>query len=92
MEQNNLEQCYAMKFCVRLGEGATDTYEKIQTAFGNDSVSGAQVFPWHKDFVNGREKVEDEPRPGHPASEERSTNVDRVRAFIRQGRCLTIRI
>jgi hypothetical protein len=52
MEQNKFEQRYAIKFCVKLGEGAADTYEKIQEAFGNDSVSPAQVFRWHKDFVN----------------------------------------
>jgi hypothetical protein len=29
MEKKNVEQRHAIKFCVRLGEGATDTYEKI---------------------------------------------------------------
>jgi hypothetical protein len=44
MEKNNLEQHYAIKFCVKLGEGATDTYEKMQIVFGNDSLSHTQVF------------------------------------------------
>jgi hypothetical protein len=35
--------------------------------------------------------VEDEPRSGRPASLRTSTKVDRVRAFIRQDRRLTIR-
>jgi hypothetical protein len=52
LENNNLGQRYAIKFCVRLGEGATDTYGNIQKAFGNDFLSRAQVFRWHKDFVN----------------------------------------
>jgi hypothetical protein len=60
MEKNNLEQRYAIKFCVKLGEGATNTYEKIQKVFGNDSGSCAQVLWWHKDFVNGEKAVEDE--------------------------------
>jgi hypothetical protein len=58
--------------------------------FGNDSLSRAQVFRWHKDFVNGREMVEDEQRSGRPTSVRTNTNVDRVRAFIRQDRSLTI--
>jgi hypothetical protein len=33
--EKNLKRCYAMKFCVKLEEGATDTYEKIHKAFGN---------------------------------------------------------
>jgi hypothetical protein len=54
---NGPEQRYAIKFCLKLWEGATDTYEKIQKAFGNDSPSRAQVFRCHKYFVNGRETV-----------------------------------
>jgi hypothetical protein len=50
MENNNLEQRYAIKFCVKLGESATDAYETIQKAFDNDSLSRAQVFRWHKDL------------------------------------------
>jgi hypothetical protein len=61
MENNNLEERYEMKFCIKLGEGATNNYENTQKAFDNDSLSRAQVFRWHNDFVNGRETVEDEP-------------------------------
>jgi hypothetical protein len=44
MENHNLEQRYATKFCVKLREGATDACEKIQKAFGNDSLSITQYF------------------------------------------------
>jgi hypothetical protein len=46
--ENNLEQRYAIKFCVKLREGASYTYENIHKAFNNDSLSPAQVFQWHK--------------------------------------------
>jgi hypothetical protein len=61
MQKNNLEERHAIKFCVKLVEDTTDTCEKIQKAFGNDSPSRAQVFRWHEGFVNGRGTVEDEP-------------------------------
>jgi hypothetical protein len=48
------------------------------------------VFRYHEDFVNGRETAEDELRSGSPASVRTSTDVDRVRAFIRQDRRFTI--
>jgi hypothetical protein len=41
MEKNKLEECHAIMFCIKLGEGAIDTYENIQKAFGNNSVSRA---------------------------------------------------
>jgi hypothetical protein len=92
MESYNREQLHAIKFCDTLGEGTTYTYEKILKAFGNDSLSRAQVFRWHKDIVNGRETVGDEPRYGRPASVRTSTNVDRVRVFSRHDRRLIIRM
>jgi hypothetical protein len=44
METNNLEQSYAIKFCVQLQEGVTDTCAKIQKAFGNDSEYVLKYF------------------------------------------------
>ena len=58
----------AIKFCVKLGESATVTYEKLQRAYGEHSLSRAQVFRWHKSFLEGREQVEDEPRAGRPST------------------------
>jgi hypothetical protein len=92
METNNLERSYAIKFRDKLGEGVTNTYEKIKKVFGNDSLSRAQVFRWHKVFVIGREKVEDERQSGRPTSARASKNVDRVRAFIHQDQRLMIRM
>jgi hypothetical protein len=72
---------------VKLRDDATITCERIQKAFGNDSLLRAHIFWWQKDSVNGRETVEDEPR-----SVRSSTSIDFVRAFIRQDRCFTIRM
>jgi hypothetical protein len=80
VENNNVEQHYAIKLCAKLGEGATDTYENTQKSFGNDSLPRAQAFRWYRDFVNGRDNVEDEPQYGRPVSVRTSTNVGRVMA------------
>jgi hypothetical protein len=58
-------------------------HEKIQKSFGNDFLSHTHVFRWHRDFVNERETAEVEPRSGRRVSVRTSTNVGRVRAFIR---------
>ena len=63
-----VEQCCSIMFCVKLGESATVTYEKLQWAYGEHSLSRAQVFKWHKSFLEGREQVEDEPRAGRPST------------------------
>ena len=62
MDQQKFEQSFAIKFCVKLGESATVTYWKLQRAYGEHSLSRAQVFRWHKSLLEGREQAEDEPR------------------------------
>ncbi|EFN80151.1 Putative uncharacterized protein FLJ37770, partial [Harpegnathos saltator] len=68
MEQRNLEQRYAIKFCVKLGESASVAFEKLKQAYGKHSLSRAQVFRWHKSFLEGREHIEDESRSGRPST------------------------
>ena len=62
MDRQKFGQRCAIKFCVKVGESATVTYEKLQRAYGEHSLFRAQVFRWHKSFLEGREQVEDEPR------------------------------
>ena len=66
MDRQKFEQRGANKFCVKLGESATVKYKKLQRAYGEHSLSRAQVFSWHKSFLEGREQVEEEPRAGRP--------------------------
>jgi hypothetical protein len=68
MEARNIAQRYAIFFCVKLGDNATTTHEKLQQAFGDDAMSRAQAFRWHKMFSEGRTLVEDEQRSGRPST------------------------
>ena len=81
MDRQKFEQRCTIKFCVKLSESATVTYEKLQRAYGEHSLSRAQVFRWHKSFLEGPEQVEDEPRAGRPSSS-KTDDVERVRSRI----------
>lgn len=59
--EKNLEQRYAVKFCVRLGKNGVETVEMIRQAYWDKAMSKAQVCRWHKAFKEGREEVADEP-------------------------------
>ena len=50
MDRQKFEQGCAIKFCVKLGDV---TYENLQRAYGEHSLSRAQVFRWHKSFLEG---------------------------------------
>jgi hypothetical protein len=44
MDRQKFEQSCAIKFCVKLGESATVTNEKLQRAYGEHSLSRAPVL------------------------------------------------
>ena len=92
MDRYKFEQRCAIKFCVKLGESATMTYEKLQRAYGEQPLSRAQVFRWHKSFLEGREQVEDEPCAGRPSTSKTDNSVERLRSLVRSDRQLTLRM
>jgi len=40
------EQRACIKFCFTLGENATECYEKLKTAFGEQAMGRSQTFQW----------------------------------------------
>ncbi|KAG5314820.1 MOS1T transposase, partial [Acromyrmex insinuator] len=88
--ERSLEQRYAIKFCVRLGKNATETFQMLQEAFKDDCISRSQSGKWHKTFKEGREEVADEPRSGRPTTARTDENVNRVCEVLRSDRRLSI--
>jgi hypothetical protein len=39
-----------IKFCIKLNENATETYEKLKWDYGEHAILRAQVFRWYKSF------------------------------------------
>ena len=64
MQSETLEEPYALKFCLKLGKNATETYGMLQTAFRPYCMNRASVFEWHKRFKEGTESVGDDERFG----------------------------
>jgi len=86
MDRQKIEQSCDIKYCVKLGQSAAVTYEKLQSAYGEHSLSRAEVCRWHKSFLEGREQVENEPRAGRPSTSKTDDSVERVRPLVRQDR------
>ena len=64
--QENIEQRYAIKCCVKLNKSATETFASLTEANGDATLSRTMVCKWHKALKEGRENVEDDPRSGRP--------------------------
>jgi hypothetical protein len=92
MGDDNFEQRCAIRFCLKLGHSATETFQKLQQANGESVLLRTQVFRWFKAFSEGRELIEDELRSGRPSTAKNDENIIRVRDLVRSDRQLTVRI
>ena len=81
--QENIEQRYAIKFCVKLNK-STETFASLTEAYGDATLSRTVVFKWQKAFKEGQENVEDDPCSGRPISSTNDQNVEVVRAVMRK--------
>ncbi|XP_035905959.1 protein GVQW3-like isoform X2 [Anopheles stephensi] len=86
-----VEQRACIRFCLRNEINAAETLRMLRKAFGEDSMSKKNVYKWYSDFKNGREKVEDEDRPGRPSTSTDDAHVVQVKDLVVNNRRLTIR-
>jgi histone-lysine N-methyltransferase SETMAR len=84
------EQRVCIKFCQKLGKTATETYEMLQQAFGETTLSRSKTFEWYSRFKNGRTSIDDDLRTGWPSMARTNEAVDHVNTVIRGNRRLTI--
>jgi len=63
----------------------------IKKAFGDDSMSEAQIKLWYRHFKDGRESVESDRRFGRPSTSRTPENVENVQATINENWRLTVR-
>ena len=81
--ENILEERYAIKFCFKLGKNATETYGRLQTAFGASCMNRASVFEWHKRFKEARESVMDDEMCGGRSKEVNTPQLIGQRVTVR---------
>ena len=50
MCDRNLKQLINIKFLAKSGETATESYGMLKNVYGDEKMSRARVFEWHKYF------------------------------------------
>jgi hypothetical protein len=74
MSDKNLEQQINIKFCAKSGKSASETLALLTLAYGEYAMKKSSDFEWHRQFKEGHEDVQDDPRSGQP----KIANADRV--------------
>ena len=90
--QENIEQWYAINFCMKLNKSATETFSSLTEAYGDATLLRTVVFKWHTAFKEGRENVEDHPLSGRAISSINDQNVEVVRAVMAKDHRMSVRM
>jgi len=90
--KENIEQRYAIKFCVKLNKSATETFASLTKVYRDATLLRTKGFKWHKALKVGRENVEDNPRSGRPISSTNDQNVEELRAVTAKDHRLSVRM
>ena len=85
-----LETRAVIKFCKDLGKTPTETYNMLQKSRGEECVSCALVFKWHKCFSEGRESLQEDSRPGQKSIVD-AVQLTSVKEALDADRRLTVR-
>ncbi|XP_042236972.1 protein GVQW3-like [Homarus americanus] len=91
MSDCKTEQRVNIKFLVKLTKSSSETFQLLTEAYGEDCMSRARVFEWHKRFSEGRETVKDDDRPGRPRTAVTDDKIEKIRDMIRKNRRLGVR-
>lgn len=92
MSDRYLEQRISIKFCVKLNKSASETHHLLKEAYGDEVMSRARVFNWHKRFKEGREDIRDDARSGRPVTHRTDENIKKVKDLVCSNRQLTVRM
>ena len=79
-----------IKFCFKLGKTATECYEMLKTAFGEQGMGRCQTFQWFSRFKADGASTNDYERSGRPVCSSTPEMIERVRQIIREDRRRTI--
>jgi len=85
------EQRIGIEFCLEMGKTATETYQLLQQAYGEDAMGRTQMFDWFRRFEECRNSVESDPRSGRPSTSRNEEMIAKVRTILRNNRRLIVR-
>jgi [histone H3]-lysine36 N-dimethyltransferase SETMAR len=88
----NIQQRYAIEFCVKSELTFTQTLKKIQFAYKDEAAKKSCVHKWFVRFRDGEKLPQDHPHPSPVRSGRSRKNIDRVKAALEENPCSTIRV
>ena len=67
-----------IKFLTKQGKTPQTILEEMSAVYGDSCPGKTMVYKWHSLFKQGRESIEDDPRPGRPVEATSSDIVEKI--------------
>lgn len=90
MEFSNFEVRSNIKFLVKLEWKGKEIMEALVKVYGINSPKKSAVYKWIQRFREGRDDLEDDPRPGRPTTSRNDEKIHAVQHLIDEDRRITI--
>ncbi len=84
------EQCYTIKFCVRLKKLIMETITLLKEVFQNKTLHYSIIHRWHKAFTDDRESAEIEHIGGRLRTVETDVTINTVSVVTEEDHYLSI--
>jgi hypothetical protein len=85
-----MEQQVNIKFCAQLCKRPTETYDILQTLYGDEGISHSSVSEWFKQFKGGREDLQDYPRSEGTSTSRNADTIADVHEMVTRDRRLVL--
>ena len=82
MESQNSEFRAVIKFLTKEGAKAKEIHWPMADVYGDSNPKYSTVAKWSAEFKRGRDSLEDDPRPGHPADVISQEMIDHVERLV----------
>ena len=90
MESQNIEFRAVIKFLTKEGAKATEIHWCMADVYGDSSPKYSTMAKWSAEFKCGRDSLEDDPRPGHPADVISQEMIDHVERLVLNNRQIKV--
>lgn len=73
-----------IKTRIRLGISYVEIWRELEDAYPGQAPTYACVAKWAKLFKEGRDSIEDDPRPGRPITAYTNENIEQIRQLVEE--------
>jgi hypothetical protein len=87
-----MEQRATIKFCVKLKKTATETFEMLKSAYGEECLSRTSMFKLHKRFKEGRESLQEDEQEGSPSTSRTEESTEVIQKRLAEDQTLSVQM